>query len=65
MDQAGVNALAVRREKLASARRNGVEGLVTNPRLLMVALVAALGGLNYGYECVCFMFAARVFLISF
>lgn len=50
MNQAEVSALAQRREKLAAGRRTGVEGLVTNPRLLSIALVAALGGLNYGYE---------------
>ena len=52
MNQAEVSALAQRREKLAAGRRTGVEGLVTNPRLLTIALVAALGGLNYGYEYV-------------
>ncbi|KAI0033480.1 hexose transport-related protein [Vararia minispora EC-137] len=50
MNQSEVSALALRREKLARGRRTGVEGLVTNPRLLWIALVAALGGLNYGYE---------------
>lgn len=45
-----MSALAQQREKLAAGRRTGVEGLVTNPRLLSIALVA--GGLNYGYEWV-------------
>ena len=50
MNNEDVVALANRSEKLTAGNRNGVEGLLSSPRLLKIAIVAALGGLNYGYE---------------
>ena len=42
-----VTALATRREQLTAGRKTGIGGLFASPRLLGIA---ALGGLNYGYE---------------
>lgn len=37
-------------KRLQHAGPGGMKGLLKNPRLFCIAMVGALGGLNYGYE---------------